>query len=76
MKYILLTATRDVIPIPTIGLRSSVSLFTTDAQRKAAREGLESLNLEAADPHRTSQRLGQTLHVLQQLLRSENLTEM
>jgi cohesin loading factor subunit SCC2 len=69
------TPTSDIIPLPSIGLRSSASLFSTAAERDEAREGLEILNSEAANPYETSQRLQQTLEDLKQLLQPENVAE-
>jgi cohesin loading factor subunit SCC2 len=65
----------DIIPIPSIGLRSSASLFSTPAERDEARQGLESLNREAANTGQTSQRLQQTLDDLKQLLQPENVAQ-
>jgi cohesin loading factor subunit SCC2 len=65
----------DIIPLPTIGLRSSVSLFSSATEREDARQGLESLNREVTDPHDTSQRLQQTLQDLQQLLQPDNVAQ-
>lgn len=70
---LLSTPTLDIIPTPSIGLRSSASLFSTAAERDEARQGLEGLNREAANPHQTSQRLQQTLEDLKQLLKSEEV---
>jgi cohesin loading factor subunit SCC2 len=69
------TSTSDIIPLPSIGLRSSASLFSTTAERDEARQGLDSLNREAANPYETSQRLQQTLEDLKQLLQPENVAE-
>ncbi|RDW80553.1 hypothetical protein BP5796_05251 [Coleophoma crateriformis] len=65
----------DIIPVPSIGLRSSASLFPTTEDRNAARQGLDSLNVEAANPKSTSQRLQNTLTKLQHLLQPEGLTQ-
>lgn len=65
----------DIIPIPSIGLRSSASLFSTPAERDEARQGLESLNREAVNTHQTSQRLQQTLEDLKQLLQPDNVAQ-
>lgn len=65
----------DIIPLPTIGLRSSASLFSNATERSAARQGLESLNREAEKPSSTSQRLEQTLQDLKQLLQPQNVAQ-
>jgi cohesin loading factor subunit SCC2 len=72
---LLIVLTPDIIPVPSIGLRSSASLFSTPAERDEARQGLEDLNREAANPHQTSQRLQQTLEDLKQLLQPKNVVK-
>lgn len=66
----------DIIPLPSIGLRSSTSIFPTPAHRDAARQGLESLNREAQDPSNTSGRLQKSLHELKELLTPEGVTKL
>ncbi|TAQ91638.1 hypothetical protein B7494_g95 [Chlorociboria aeruginascens] len=66
----------DIIPLPTVGIRSSVPLFPNDSERILGRQGLESLNREASNPYQTSQRLQQTLYDLKQLLRPEELSHI
>jgi cohesin loading factor subunit SCC2 len=65
-----------IVPLPTIGLRSSGSLFATPSERDAARQGLRVLDEDATGPHGTSQQLQQTLRDLQELLKPETLTEL
>jgi len=65
-----------IIPLPKIGLRASTSLFTTPAERTAARQGLDSLNEKAALPRGTSQQLEKTLLDLKNMLQPETLTEL
>ncbi|KAF7903621.1 uncharacterized protein EAF01_006670 [Botrytis porri] len=64
----------DIIPLPTIGLGSSSSLFSNAAETQQGRESLESLNAEATNPYQTSQRLQRTLKDLEQLLKPEDHT--
>ncbi|RDL30829.1 uncharacterized protein BP5553_10174 [Venustampulla echinocandica] len=63
----------DIVPLPSVGLRSSVSLFPTPVDRAKARQALDSLNSEASDPHNTSRRLQQTLDDLKELLKPEGI---
>ncbi|KAI9649885.1 Sister chromatid cohesion protein 2 [Ciborinia camelliae] len=65
----------DIIPLPTIGLGSSASLFPNDVEREQGRESLESLNADARNPYQTSQRLQRTLKDLEKLLKPEDHTE-
>ncbi|TVY22746.1 Protein rad9 [Lachnellula hyalina] len=65
----------DIVPLPLVGLRSSVSLFPTEAERENGRQGLESLNREAADPQNTSQRLQRSLDDLKALLKPEGIPQ-
>lgn len=68
---ILLTRIADIIPLPKIGARSSVSLFSTPADRAAGRQGLDRLNREVeANPHNASQGFNQELESVLQLLNS------
>ncbi|KAI9745699.1 MAG: Sister chromatid cohesion protein 2 [Claussenomyces sp. TS43310] len=64
----------DIIPSPSVGLQASPSIFANAAEQAQAQRGLDSLNQDAADPSRTSQKLERTLRTLQELLRPENLT--
>ncbi|KAH8678999.1 hypothetical protein BGZ60DRAFT_402322 [Tricladium varicosporioides] len=64
----------DIVPFPAVGLRSSVSLFSTPAERDEGRRALDSLNHEAVDPQTTSRRLQQSLNDLKELLKPESLT--
>ncbi|CCD53834.1 similar to sister chromatid cohesion protein Mis4 [Botrytis cinerea T4] len=64
----------DIIPLPTIGLGSSSSLFSNAAETQQGRESLGSLNAEATNPYQTSQRLQRTLKNLEQLLKPEDHT--
>jgi hypothetical protein len=63
----------DIIPLPTVGLRSSASLFPTPSDRDQARQGLESLNREAAESSSTSNRLQETLKDLRKLLQEPGI---
>ncbi|KAH8596059.1 AT hook domain-containing protein [Bisporella sp. PMI_857] len=63
----------DIIPVPTVGLRSSTSLFLNADERDEARQDLESLNRETTNQSQTSQRLEQTLQDLKHLLQPQNL---
>ncbi|TVY73190.1 Protein rad9 [Lachnellula suecica] len=65
----------DIVPLPSVGLRSSVSLFPTQSEREIGRQGLESLNREAANPQNTSQRLQRTLDELKELLKPEGIAQ-
>ncbi|TVY50165.1 Protein rad9 [Lachnellula cervina] len=65
----------DIVPLPSVGLRSSVSLFPTEAERENGRQGLESLNREAINPHNTSQRLQRSLDDLKALLKPEGIAK-
>ncbi|QSZ28730.1 hypothetical protein DSL72_003232 [Monilinia vaccinii-corymbosi] len=62
----------DIIPLPTIGLGSSSSLFSNASERQQGRESLESLNADATNPYQTSQRLQRTLKDLEALLNPED----
>lgn len=66
----------DIIPLPSIGLRSSQSIFATPKDREEARQGLESLNREAQDPHNTSERLQKSLNDLKELLKPEGIAQL
>jgi hypothetical protein len=67
----------DIIPLPSIGLRSSTSIFSTPAAIEAGRQGLESLNRELAeDPYNTSERLQKSLNELKELLKPEGITQL
>jgi hypothetical protein len=69
--------TLDIIPLPSIGLRSSTSIFSTPAEIEAGRQGLESLNRELAeDPYNTSERLQKSLNELKELLKPEGITQL
>ncbi|CAG8973753.1 hypothetical protein HYALB_00007703 [Hymenoscyphus albidus] len=65
----------DIVPMPKVGLRSSVSIYSTPAERARGRDVLESLNREAADPRNTSRRLQQSLEDLKGLLKPDGLTQ-
>jgi cohesin loading factor subunit SCC2 len=65
-----------IIPLPTIGLRASTSIFATPADRNAARQGLELLNEKAALPPGSSQTLEKALGDLKHVLQPETLTEL
>lgn len=66
----------DIVPMPKVGLRSSVSLFPTPTERVKGRDVLEGLNREAADPRNTSRRLQQSLDELKELLKPDGLTNL
>jgi cohesin loading factor subunit SCC2 len=74
----LLTTSRlDIIPLPSIGLRSSTSIFSTPTAIEAGRQGLESLNRELAeDPSNTSERLQKSLNDLKELLKPEGIAQL
>lgn len=65
----------DIIPLPTIGLGSSSSLFPNAAETQQGRQSLESLNADATNPYQTSQRLQRTLKELEKLLHPKDHTE-
>ncbi|KAN0096308.1 hypothetical protein V8E51_015113 [Hyaloscypha variabilis] len=65
----------DIIPLPSVGLRSSTSLFSSPADRERGRQDLESLNRQAQDPHNTSERLQKSLDDLKELLKPEGIAQ-
>ncbi|KAF8861748.1 hypothetical protein BDZ45DRAFT_799665 [Acephala macrosclerotiorum] len=64
----------DIIPVPSIGLRSSTSIFPNEEERRSARQGLESLNRDAQAPN-TSERLQKSLNDLKELLKPEGIAQ-
>jgi cohesin loading factor subunit SCC2 len=66
----------DIIPLPSVGLRSSTSLFSSPADRERGRQDLESLNRQAQDPHNTSERLQKSLDDLKELLKPEGIAQL
>lgn len=75
-KLMLITHLLDTIPLPSIGLRSSTSIYSTSAERETGRQDLESLNREAQDPHNTSERLQKSLNDLKELLKPEGIAQL
>ncbi|PMD62723.1 uncharacterized protein K444DRAFT_557922 [Hyaloscypha bicolor E] len=65
----------DTIPLPSIGLRSSTSIYSTPAECETGRQDLESLNREAQDSHNTSERLQKSLNDLKELLKPEGIAQ-
>ncbi|KAH7355114.1 hypothetical protein BKA65DRAFT_234187 [Rhexocercosporidium sp. MPI-PUGE-AT-0058] len=65
----------DIIPSPSIGLRSSTSLFQTSTDRDEGRRVLETLNRDAQDPSNTSERLQKSLNDLKELLKPSNIAK-
>ncbi|KUJ06987.1 uncharacterized protein LY89DRAFT_661156 [Mollisia scopiformis] len=65
----------DIVPVPSIGLRSSPSIFSTQEERDTARHGLDSLNREARVPNNTSDRLQRSLNDLKDLLKPEGIAQ-
>ncbi|KAK0119687.1 Sister chromatid cohesion protein 2 [Cadophora gregata] len=65
----------DIIPPPSIGLRSSTSLFSTPTDREEGRQLLEALNRDAQDPNNTSERLQKSLNDLKELLKPGNIAQ-
>lgn len=66
----------DIIPLPSIGLRSSASLYANPQEREEGRQGLESLNSEIKKSRSTSQKLETSLNELKELLRPEGITRL
>lgn len=66
----------DIIPLPRVGLRSSVPIFANSQEREEARRGLEVLNQEAREPQSTSQKLQDSLNELKELLKPEGITRL
>ncbi|CZR63253.1 related to sister chromatid cohesion protein [Phialocephala subalpina] len=64
----------DIIPVPSIGLRSSTSIFPNEEERRNARQGLENLNRDAQAPN-TSERLQKSLNDLKELLKPEGIAQ-
>ncbi|CCU74779.1 sister chromatid cohesion protein Mis4 [Blumeria hordei DH14] len=64
----------DLLPMPSVGLRSSVSIFNDSTEQFSTRNGLEFLNREAADPKKTSEILFRSLHQLKELLHPAGIT--
>ncbi|EPE35752.1 ARM repeat-containing protein [Glarea lozoyensis ATCC 20868] len=65
----------DIIPIPSVGLKSSVSLYKSKEDRNEAWNTLASFNVEAIDPQKTSRRIQQTLDDLKELLKPDGMTQ-
>ncbi|KAJ5042311.1 uncharacterized protein L3040_004863 [Drepanopeziza brunnea f. sp. 'multigermtubi'] len=63
----------DIIPVPSIGLRSSTSIYSSQTEREEGRQVLESLNRDAQQSHNTSQRLQKSLIELKELLKPGNI---
>jgi hypothetical protein len=61
--------------MPTIGTQASNSIFSTPAEQKASRQGIEALSQPTSEEDGTAERLGRALKDLQQLLRPEHLTQ-
>lgn len=67
----------DIIPLPSVGLKASTSVFSNSEERQHGRVGLESLNSELLrDPHNTSQRLQRSLNELKELLKPEGIAQL
>ncbi|RKF60996.1 Protein rad9 [Erysiphe neolycopersici] len=64
----------DIIPMPSIGLRSSNSIFKGSHQREETRYGLENLNGEAIDPTTSSNNLQRYLSYVRELLHPSGIT--
>lgn len=64
----------DLLPMPSVGLRSSVSIFNESTELISTRNGLEFLNREAVDPKKTSEILFRSLHQLKELLHPAGIT--
>lgn len=70
-----LTTFIDIIPLPTVGLRSSVSLYASDAERQQGKQVLDKLSREAQNGSSTSQKLQKTLNDLKELLRPDGVPQ-
>ncbi|KAI6247378.1 hypothetical protein HI914_03907 [Erysiphe necator] len=64
----------DIIPMPSIGLRSSNSIFKGSYPLEESRYGLENLNREAADPINSSGNLQRCLSYVGELLHPAGIT--
>ncbi|PBP25600.1 AT hook domain-containing protein [Diplocarpon rosae] len=65
----------DIIPLPSVGLRSSTSIYSSPSEREEGRLFLESLNRDAQDHNSTSQRLQKSLNDLKALLHPRNVAQ-
>ncbi|CZT45548.1 related to sister chromatid cohesion protein [Rhynchosporium secalis] len=65
----------DIIPSPSIGVRSSASLFSTPTEREEGRQVLETLNRDAQHSNNTSERLQKSLNDLKELLKPGNIAQ-
>ncbi|KAI1007106.1 hypothetical protein K3495_g1119 [Podosphaera aphanis] len=64
----------DLIPLPTIGLGSSVSIFCGSNEREKTRYGLECLNQETANLGHLTENIQRNLNHLKELLHPSGLT--
>jgi len=65
----------DVVPPPLAYPSTFTSVFPSQEQHSSAHRMLQSLDLEAANAERASERLQKTVTDLQHLLRFDNITK-
>lgn len=75
-RRLILIKDLDIIPSPSIGLHSSVSIYANEEERKKGRRDLDMLNREAKMQPTTSQKLQKTLNELKDLLKPESLPQL
>lgn len=66
----------DIIPLPTIGLQASASLFTTTSEQQEARRGIEYLNQQYRSAGNSSDYFQEFIKDAQDLLDPNKLTKL
>lgn len=75
MSIRLIGTTEDIIPAPSIGLGTSISIFEGSTHRQQTRYSLENLNQDAENQNNKSENLLWSLKYLRELLYPTGITK-